>query len=58
MAMLVVAFASVGFKASERYWFKQDWMFKFDVDGPGWSAFESKVATQMKKERRETLGYH
>ncbi|MGL4398258.1 MAG: hypothetical protein ACRCXD_00185 [Luteolibacter sp.] len=56
VAMLVIALASVGFKASERYWFKQDWMTKFDVAGPGWSAFESKVATQMRKELRETLG--
>ncbi len=56
-AMLVIALASIGFKASERYWFKQDWMTKFDVAGPGWSAFESKVAAQMRKELRETLGY-
>jgi hypothetical protein len=56
-AMLVIALASLGFKSSERYWFKQDWMTKFDVAGPGWSAFESKVATQMRKELRETLGY-
>jgi hypothetical protein len=56
-AMLVIALASLGFKASERYWFRQDWMTKFDVAGPGWSAFESKVAAQMRKELRETLGY-
>ncbi len=56
-AMLFIALASIGFKASERYWFKQDWMTKFDVAGPGWSAFESKVAAQMRKELRETLGY-
>ena len=56
-AMLVIALASIGFKASERYWFKQDWMTKFDVAGPGWSAFESKVAAQMRKELREMLGY-
>lgn len=55
--MLVSALASIGFKSSERYWFKQDWMTKFDVAGPGWSAFESKVAAQMRKELRETLGY-
>jgi hypothetical protein len=56
-AMLLIALASIGFKASERYWFKRDWMSKFDVAGPGWSAFESKVAAQMRKELRETLGY-
>ncbi len=56
-AMLVIVLASIGFKSSERYWFKQDWMSKFDVAGPGWSAFESKVAAQMRKELRETLGY-
>lgn len=58
VAMLVIALASIGFKSSERYWFKRDWMTKFDVAGPGWSAFESKVAAQMRKELRETLGYH
>jgi hypothetical protein len=57
VAMLVIALASVGFKASERYWFKQDWMSKFDVANPGWTAFESKVAVQLRKELRETLGY-
>lgn len=57
VAMLVIALASVGFKASERYWFKQDWMTKFDIAGPGWSAFESQVAAQLRKELRQTLGY-
>jgi hypothetical protein len=57
VAMLIIALASLGFMASERYWFRQDWMAKFDVSGPGWSAFESKVAAQMRKEVRETLGY-
>ena len=57
VALLVIALASIGFKASERYWFKRDWMSKFDVSGPGWNAYESKVAAQMRKELRETLGY-
>jgi hypothetical protein len=57
VAMLVIALASVGFKASERHWFRQDRMTKFDVAGPGWSAFESKVAAQMRKELREVMGY-
>jgi len=57
VGMLVIALASIGFKASERYWFRQDWMSKFDVSGPGWNAYESKVAIQMRKELRETLGY-
>jgi hypothetical protein len=56
-ALLLIALASIGFKASERYWFKQDWMSKFDVSTPGWSAYESKVAAQIHKELRETLGY-
>ena len=56
-ALLVIALATIGFKASERDWFKRDWMSKFDVSGPGWNAFESKVAIQMRKELRETLGY-
>ena len=56
-ALLVIALGSIGFKASERYWFKRDWMSKFDPSGPGWTAYESKVAIQMRKELRETLGY-
>lgn len=56
-AMLVIATASCGFKASEHYWFKQDWMSKFDLSGSGWNSYESKVAVQMRKELREALGY-
>lgn len=56
-AMLVIATASCGFKASEHYWFKQDWMSKFDLSGSGWNAYESKVAVQMRKELREIIGY-
>ena len=56
-AMLVIATASCGFKASEHYWFKQDWMSKFDASGSGWNAYESKVAVQMRKELREIIGY-
>ena len=56
-AMLVIALASLGFKASERYWFQRDWMSKFDASGPGWNAYESKVTAQIRKELRETLGY-
>jgi hypothetical protein len=55
--LLVIALGSIGFKASGRYWLKQDWMTKFDVSGPGWSAYESKVAMQMRKELRELLGF-
>lgn len=57
VAMLITALASSGFKASENYWFARDWMSKFDVAGPGWSAIESKISAQMRKELRETLGY-
>lgn len=55
--LFVLALASVGFKATEQYWFKQDWMSKFDASGPGWNAYESKVAIQLRKELRETLEY-
>ena len=55
--LLVIALATIGFKASQQYWFKRDWMSKFDVSGPGWNAYESRVATQMRKELREALGY-
>ncbi len=54
--LLLLALASFAFHASERYWFKQDWMLKFDVENPGWSVYESKVATQMWKELRDILG--
>lgn len=56
LALLILALGSIGFKASERHWFEQDWMTKFDTSGPGWSAYESKVAMQMRKELREALG--
>jgi hypothetical protein len=55
--LLLIATASIGFKASEHYWFRQDWMSKFDVSNPGWSTYEARVATQMRKELREILGY-
>ena len=55
--LLTIATASIGFKVSEHYWFRQDWMSKFDVSNPGWSTYEARVATQMRKELREILGY-
>lgn len=55
--LLLLALAIPVFKASERYWFRQDTMTKFDLETPGWSNFESKVAIQMGKELKEILGY-
>jgi hypothetical protein len=56
-ALLVSALATSGFKASQQYWFTQDTLTKFDVSGPGWTRYESKVAARMRTELREILGY-
>ena len=56
-ALLVSALATIGFKASQQYWFTQDTLTKFDVSGPGWTRYESKVAAQMINELRQILGY-
>lgn len=55
--MVLLALASVGFKASEQYWFDRDTLSKADASEPGWSHFEYQVAVQMRKELREILGY-
>ncbi|HEX7261851.1 MAG TPA: hypothetical protein VF258_08560, partial [Luteolibacter sp.] len=55
--LLVLALATFGFKASERYWFKRETLSKFDPTTPGWSVYEARVAVQMRKELREILGY-
>jgi hypothetical protein len=55
--LLVLALATFGFKASERYWFQRETLSKFDATTPGWSVYEAKVAVQMRKELREILGY-
>jgi hypothetical protein len=55
--LLLLAIAIPIFKASERFWFRQDRMMKLDVHGPGWSHYESKVAAQMGKELRELLDF-
>ena len=57
-AMVLITLASVGFKASEQYWFDQDKLEKANANEPGWSHFEYQIATQMRKELREILGYH
>ena len=56
-ALLVSALATIGFKASQQYWFTQDTLTKFDVSGPGWTRYESKVAARMRTELQEILGY-
>lgn len=55
--LLVSALATIGFKASQQYWFKQDTLTKFDAATPGWTRYEYEVAVQMRKELREALGY-
>jgi hypothetical protein len=55
--LLVLVFAIFGFRASERYWFRQDTLSKFDLASPGWTIYESRVAEQMRKELRTILGY-
>ncbi len=56
-AMLLLALAAVGFKASAQYWFDRDMLGKANASEPSWSHFEYQVAVQMRKELRETLGY-
>lgn len=55
--LLLLALAIPAFKASERYWFRQDTMNKLDLETPGWSKFEAKVAIQMGQELKGILGY-
>lgn len=55
--LLVSALATIGFKASQQYWFQRNTITKFDASQPGWNVYEYKVAVQMRKELRETLGY-
>jgi len=55
VAMLMLALASIGFKASESYWFAREKLGEIDPAKPGWSAFEYDVAVQMRKELREIL---
>ncbi len=45
------------FKAAAYRWFEQDQLIKPDPAFPAWTTFDYKVAAQMRKELRETLGY-
>lgn len=56
-ALGVVCLASQGFKAAEHYWFVRDELGRMDPAQPAWSVYEFRVATQMRKEMREILGY-
>lgn len=55
--LLLLALATVGFKASENYWFARENLGKTDPTKAGWSVYEYQVAIQMRKELREILGY-
>ncbi|MEO5713371.1 MAG: hypothetical protein ABIT37_07765 [Luteolibacter sp.] len=54
--MLLLALATIAFKASERSWFQRDHMLRWDSARPGWSGYEADLALQLKKEMRELLG--
>lgn len=54
-AMLLLSLATVGFKASEGYWFARENLGKLDPAKPGCSVFEYDVAVQMREELREIL---
>lgn len=56
-ALAVLCLASQGFKAAERYWFARDELGRMDPARPGWSVYEYRVATQLRKEMRDILGY-
>lgn len=55
-AMLLLALATMGFKASESYWFQLESLGRIDPAKPGWSTFEYEVAAQMRRELAEILG--
>ena len=55
VAMLVIILATVGFKASEQFWFERETLLRTDASTPGWTRYEYQVAVQMRKELREIL---
>ncbi len=55
VAMLLIALATMAFKASEKSWFQRDNMNRWDTAKPGWTAYEAEVAAQLRKEMLELL---
>jgi hypothetical protein len=55
VAMLVILLATLGFKASEQYWFERETLLRTDASTPGWTRYEYLEAVQMRKELRELL---
>lgn len=56
-AMLLIVWWVAALIAAEAYWFRNDHFTKLDPEFPGMTSFEYKVAAQLQKETRETLGY-
>ncbi len=56
-AMLLMVWWVPALIAAEAYWFRNDHFTKLDPEFPGMTSFEYKVAAQLQKELRETLGY-
>ena len=55
VAMLLIILATLGFKASEQFWFERERLLRTDASTPGWTRYEYQVAVQMRKELREIL---
>jgi len=55
VAMVLIALATMAFKASERSWFERDRMTRWNPAKPGWTPHEAEVAAQLKKEMLELL---
>jgi hypothetical protein len=56
-AMLLMVWWVPALVAAEAYWFRNDQFTTLDPEFPGVTSFEYKVAAQLQKETRETLGY-
>lgn len=55
VAMLLIALATMAFKASEKSWFQRDRMTRWNPAQPGWTAYEAETAAQLKKEMLDQL---
>ncbi|MES2921405.1 MAG: hypothetical protein V4819_07660 [Verrucomicrobiota bacterium] len=57
LAALLVLSAAPYFKMRAHHWSAKDLLLRPDADFPSGSTFEHRIALQLRKELRETLGY-
>ena len=57
VAMLLMISMIPVFKATERYWFRQDKLMRFDPAHPALFRYESAVSQQAQRELRQAMGY-